>query len=147
MSSNLSAPRAPRPLVQFNAVLSGGCEQPYQLPATDAHQIMNIKSKMRITQYKAEKPKKNYFILSVKLAACHRISVRLSVFLSGPFLPARRFASAVLHVYSYGRVSVSLYLSCVCLSVSSRSSIETAEQIELVFGIGASFHPSYTVLK
>jgi len=35
---------------------------------------------------------------------------------------------------------------CVCLSVTSRSSIETAERIELIFGMGASFHPSYTVL-
>ena len=35
----------------------------------------------------------------------------------------------------------------VCLSVTSRCSIETAEQIELVFGMSASFHPSYTVLK
>jgi len=36
---------------------------------------------------------------------------------------------------------------CLCLSVTSRSSIETAERIELVFGMRASFHPSYTVLK
>ena len=36
---------------------------------------------------------------------------------------------------------------CPCLSVTSRSSIETVERIELVFGTGASFHPSYTVLK
>ena len=35
----------------------------------------------------------------------------------------------------------------VCLSVTSRCSIETAERIELVFGMWASFHPSYTVLK
>ena len=35
----------------------------------------------------------------------------------------------------------------VRLSVSSRSSIETGERIELVFGVGSSFHPSYTVLK
>ena len=41
---------------------------------------------------------------------------------------------------SHGPVSV-------CLSVTSRCSIETAEQIELVFGMSASFHPSYTVLK
>ena len=32
----------------------------------------------------------------------------------------------------------------VCLSVSSRSSIKTVEGIELVFGVGASFHLSYT---
>ena len=36
---------------------------------------------------------------------------------------------------------------CVSLPVTSRSSIETAEQIELVFGTGSSFHLSYTVLK
>ena len=35
----------------------------------------------------------------------------------------------------------------VCLSVISRSSIEMAEQIELVFGMAASLHQSYTVLK
>jgi len=34
---------------------------------------------------------------------------------------------------------------CLCLSVTSRSSAETDERIELVFGMGASFHPSYTV--
>ena len=33
------------------------------------------------------------------------------------------------------------------LSVTSRSSIETTERIELVFGMGASFHLSYNVLK
>ena len=42
---------------------------------------------------------------------------------------------------SHGPVSV-----CVCLSVTSRSSIETDERIGLVLGMGASFHPSYTVL-
>jgi len=35
----------------------------------------------------------------------------------------------------------------VRLSVTSRSSIETVERIELVFGMRASFHPSFTVLK
>jgi len=35
----------------------------------------------------------------------------------------------------------------VCLSVTSRCSIETDERIELVFGIWASIQPSYTVLK
>jgi len=35
----------------------------------------------------------------------------------------------------------------VCLSVTSRCSIKTAEQIELFLGMWASFHPSYTVLK
>jgi len=37
--------------------------------------------------------------------------------------------------------------ACVCLSVRSRSSVEMAEWIEPVFGMWASFHPSYTVLK
>jgi len=37
---------------------------------------------------------------------------------------------------------------CRCLPVChSRSSVETDEQIELVFGTGASFHLSYTALK
>jgi len=42
---------------------------------------------------------------------------------------------------SHGPVSV-----CVCLSVTSRSSIETDERTGLVFGTGASFDLSYTVL-
>jgi len=36
---------------------------------------------------------------------------------------------------------------CLCLSVTSRSSIETAGRIELGFGMGAFFDLSYTVLK
>ena len=36
--------------------------------------------------------------------------------------------------------------ACVCLSVTSGCSIEKAERIELVFGRGASFDLSYTVL-
>ena len=35
----------------------------------------------------------------------------------------------------------------VCLSITSRHSIEAAEQIELVMGIAAFFHLSYIVLK
>jgi len=42
-------------------------------------------------------------------------------------------------------LAMALCLS-VCLSVTSRSSIETGERIELVFGTGASFDISYTVL-
>ena len=53
------------------------------------------------------------------------------------FLPSRRYAIAST---SHGRVSV-------CLSVTSRSSVETVERIELVFGIGSFFYPSYTELK
>jgi len=36
---------------------------------------------------------------------------------------------------------------CLCLPVTSRSSVETDEWIELVFVTGASFHLSYIVLK
>jgi len=45
------------------------------------------------------------------------------------------------------RIAMALCLSvCPCLSVASRSSIETDERIELVFGTGASVNLSYTVL-
>jgi len=53
------------------------------------------------------------------------------------FLHARGYASAGT---SYGYVSV-------CLSVTSRCSIELAEPVELVFGTGAFFHLSCTALK
>jgi len=43
---------------------------------------------------------------------------------------------------SHGPVSV-----CPSQVVTSRCSIETAERIELVFGMWASFHPFYTVIK
>ena len=43
---------------------------------------------------------------------------------------------------SYGHVSV-----CVCLSVTSRCSVEVVGRIKLVFGTEASFDKSYTVLK
>jgi len=52
-----------------------------------------------------------------------------------PLLPARRYASA-------GTLAVAL-----CLSVTSRNSIETAERIELGFGTGGLLHPSYSTLK
>jgi len=35
----------------------------------------------------------------------------------------------------------------VYLCVTNRSSIKTVEQIELVFGVVASFHMSYTLLE
>jgi len=54
---------------------------------------------------------------------------------------ARRYASVAT---SHDPVSVCL---CLCLSVTSRCSIEMAERIELVFRMGASFHPSHIVLK
>ena len=45
-------------------------------------------------------------------------------------------------------LAMALCLSdCLSVSVTSRSSIETDERIELIFGKGASFHLSYTVLK
>ena len=40
-----------------------------------------------------------------------------------------------------------LAMPCVCLSVTSRSSVNMAERIELVFGMWAPFYPSFTVLK
>ena len=40
-----------------------------------------------------------------------------------------------------------IYYSPVCLSVTSRSSIETAEQIGLIFGKGVPFDLSHTVLE
>ena len=57
-----------------------------------------------------------------------------------PVVPARCYASAGT---SYGPVSVSV---CLSVSVTSRCSIETVERIWLFFGMGASFHLSYTVL-
>ena len=51
------------------------------------------------------------------------------------FLPARRYVSAGI---SYGPVSV-------CVSVTSRCSVEVVGWIELVFGMEASFDQSYTV--
>ena len=58
-------------------------------------------------------------------------------------LPAPCYASVGA---SHGRVSVCLSL-CLCLSVTSWSSVETAGRIELGFGMWASFHLSYSVLK
>ena len=55
-----------------------------------------------------------------------------------PRFTVRCYASAVLAM----GLSVS-----VCLSVTSRCSIKTAEWIELVLGMWASFHPFYAVLK
>ena len=52
------------------------------------------------------------------------------------FLPARRYASAD-RLTSFDPMS-----ACLCPSVTNRSSSETAERIELVFGMRASFHLS-----
>jgi len=58
----------------------------------------------------------------------------------------RHFYRAMLCIRGSSHGPVSVCLS-VCLSVTSRCSIETDERIELVFGVWAPFHPSYTVLK
>jgi len=55
-------------------------------------------------------------------------------------LPAQRYAGRGLLAIA---PCPSVY---VCLPLTSRGSIEAAERIELVFGKGASFHPSCTVL-
>ena len=55
------------------------------------------------------------------------------------FLPARRYASAVLAMTPCPSV-------CVCLSVTSWCSVEMRGRIELVFGKWTSFDLSYTVL-
>jgi len=54
------------------------------------------------------------------------------------FLPARRYASAGT-IAIYGPVSV-------CMSVTSRCSIEKVERIGLVFGTHASFDLLHSVL-
>jgi len=79
-------------------------------------------------------------ILSVvrKTAAAMRL-LAIRVLYSDPFLPARRYTNEGT---SYGTVSVSL---SVCLSVTTQSSIETDERIELDFGMGASFHLYHTL--
>ena len=56
------------------------------------------------------------------------------------FLPARRYDRAGT---VFGLVSV---CGCLCFCVGHKS-IETAERIRLVFGMGASFDLSYTVFK
>jgi len=61
----------------------------------------------------------------------------LGLLLISGFYPCDAVLASVL--------AMALCLS-VCLSVTSRSSINTDERIELAFGMGASVHPSYTVL-
>jgi len=64
------------------------------------------------------------------------VSVRLSL----PFLPARRYSSAGT---SYGPVSLS-----VCLSVTSQCSIKKDGQMNMLFGMKASFgHVLHCVLR
>ena len=50
-------------------------------------------------------------------------------------------------IFTRARCYTSTGDSCVCLSVTSPCSIETDERIELVFGVVASFHLFYAVLK
>jgi len=70
----------------------------------------------------------NYWILS-----------GVSFFFLFCFLPARRYASYA----SAGTIATALCLCLsVCLSVTSRSSSKTDEQIELAFGKEASFYLS-----
>ena len=56
---------------------------------------------------------------------------------AGNDLTARRYASAVF--------AVALFV-CLCVSVKSRCYAEMAKWIELIFGMDAYFHLSYTVL-
>ena len=75
---------------------------------------------------------------------------RRRVPLHGTFSPARRRRDPVSpFVFTRTTLCYCLVLAiALCrLSVTSLSSVETAERIELVFGVGASFHPSYAVLK
>ena len=59
------------------------------------------------------------------------------------------------HVWAYSNAAALFILefaflprdAMLCLSVTSRCSIETDERIELAFGVWASFHQSCTVLK
>jgi len=71
---------------------------------------------------------------SYQLATADTCQISENVFFT--FSSARRYASAVLTV---GR--------CLCLSATSRCSIETDGRIELVFGMEASFDLPYPVLQ
>ena len=64
-------------------------------------------------------------------------SVATRISAVGPFLPARRHASAGT---SCGPMSV-----CLCLSVTSWCSIKSNKRINLVFGIGSFFSTSPTL--
>jgi len=76
---------------------------------------------------------------------------RRRVPLHGTFSPARRRRRDLVSPFVFTRTTLCycLVLAIVLcrLSVTSLSSVETDERIELVFGVGASFHPSYAVLK
>ena len=53
----------------------------------------------------------------------------------------------IIIIYPRDAILALVLAMALCLSVTSRCSIETAERIELGFGKEASFHLSYTVLK
>jgi len=64
------------------------------------------------------------------------------------FLPALLHASVAPVLAIALRLSVCLSVClCLCLSVTSRCSIKSDERINLVFGMGTSFHQPYTVFK
>jgi len=69
---------------------------------------------------------------------CHSVSLSCLIEERQLIFTARCYASTVQ--------AMGLCLS-VRPSVTSRCSVETDERIQLVFGLSASFHPSYTVLK
>jgi len=56
----------------------------------------------------------------------------------------------LLSIFTARRYAIAVYATTLCLCVrpfvTSRSSIETDERIEMVFGMGASFDLSYAVL-
>jgi len=74
--------------------------------------------------------------VSSRLSLNQRDLDLLRDFSNKQYLPVLHYAGAGT---SYGPVSVCLSVS---VFVTSRSSVETAERIELVFGMGASYHPS-----
>jgi len=68
----------------------------------------------------------------------------LRIAICGGFARATRMVCAI---FTRATLCSRILAMALCLSVTSRCSVETDEQIDLVFGVGASFQPSYTVLK
>jgi len=85
----------------------------------------------------------NYRSCNLMKKICKNTLCKLELF-CGILTKCSTFYRATLCIRgtSHGPVSV-----CVCPSVTSRCSTKTVERIELVFGVWASFRPSYTVLK
>jgi len=93
----------------------------------------------KVTVYKATESKTIFIRQTIAL----RSLLAYTVILPRWYCPwAVCFYCAMLSIRGTSHEPVS-----VCLSVTSRCSTKTAERIELVFGMWASFHPSYTVLK